>query len=390
MDEQEITEVFDTVAEISSDAVGGLVPLSPDIVAAVKDDDDDDPRFATFVIESGWSKSKRYWGGELFNDIVGEMNSAATSGDPIVGYMGHIKPEDDPYTFPEIQLQWVGAKLLQAGEKAKLAVKAYVLPGTLGRKYLGKGRVRVVSWRGKAAQIPFEKGVRVKKFQIESIDLSRPRAAGMSARMVGALTSEMEERSDNVKPEEIAALQENELRAHAPQLVKTIEDGASAPLTTRISEMETAEAAVKPTLELLPQLRGILGLKDDADDVQVISSAITKIKSEAKSLREGILDKVLSKRFKDADEKDVSLLRRVIVGEMQDRDVKLTGDESEDEQAISEMVTTIIDGDSMLKETVSEMEAAPPNLAGTNNDDRQTTKYEPGMNNGNVRVKARV
>src|SRR6516165_14759 len=133
MDETEITEVFETVAEITSD-VGGLVTLHPEVVASVTEGDDD-PRFATFVIESGWSKSKRFWGGELFSEIADEIASASTR-EPIVGYMGHIKPEDDAYSFPEIQLQWVGAKLIQTGERAKLAVKAYVLPGTKGRDYL--------------------------------------------------------------------------------------------------------------------------------------------------------------------------------------------------------------------------------------------------------------
>jgi hypothetical protein len=387
MDEQEIIEIFDTVSEISSDAAGGLVPLSSDVVASLADGDDD-PKFATFVIEAGWSKSKRYWGGELFADVVSEIQSTAAT-DPIVGYMGHIKPDDDPYTFPEIQLQWVGAKLLQAGEKAKLAVKAYVLPDTLGKKYLKKGIVKTVSWRGKAMQEPYEKGVRVKKFQIESIDLSRPRSAGMSARLVGALTSEMEG-DGKVKPEEIAALQENELRAHAPSLVKTIEDGASAPLNTKISEMETDAAAVKPVLDLLPQLRGILGLKEDADNATILQSAFSKLRSEARTLRESILDSVLAKRFKDADKSDVALLRRVLVGEMASKDISVTGDEEKDLKVISEMVTETIDGDADLKKTVSEMESAPPNLPNTSDDPNEKTKYEIGVNTGNVRVKARV
>lgn len=386
MDEQEIFETFDIdVAEMTTDA-GGLVPLSPELVAEITEGDDD-PRFATFVIESGWSKSKRFWGPELFSKVVSEIQNAAVN-EPIVGYMGHIKPEDDPYTFPEIQLQWAGAKLLQAGEKAKLAVKAYVLPGTKGRDYLKRKIVKTVSWRGKAAIEPYEKGVKVKEFQIESIDLSRPRAAGMSAKLVGALTSEMEERSEKVKTEEIAALTENELRAHAPNLVKAIEDGATAPLNTKIGEMKTEADAAEPTLKLLPQLRGILGLKDDADDVSVIQSAISKIKAEGKTLRESILDSVLAKRFKDADPGDVKLLRRVLVGEMED--VSLEGDEEKDEKAISEMVTKVIDGDEDIKKTVSEMESAAPDLPGTSSDGKQTTKYEIGTNTGNVRVKARV
>lgn len=384
MEFEEITEVFDSVAEMTNDA-GGLVPLSPDVIQRVAEGDDD-PRFATFVIESGWSKSRRFWGPELFGEVVSEIQSSSDR-EPIVGYMGHIRPDDDPYLFPEIQLQWVGAKMLQAGEKAKLAVKAYVLPGTKGRDYLKRGLVKTVSWRGKAAEEPFQRGVRVKKFQIESIDLSRPRAAGMSARLAGALTSEMEEGGTAVKPDEIAALAENELRAHNPNLVKTIEDAASDPLNTRVAEMEEAAKATEPVIGLIPQLRTLLGLKEETEDVSVIQAAITKIKSEAKSLREGILDKVLAKKLTGGSDADRRLVRRVIIGEM--ADVQLSGDEAEDEKVISEMVTEIIDGDESLKQTVSEMENAPADPPGSSGDTKPEG-WKPGMETRNVRVKSRV
>ena len=256
MDDDLITEVFDTAVEMTTDP-NAVVQLSPEIVSRVTAGDDD-PRFATFVIESGWSKSKRFWGPELFTDVAAEMNSAA-GGEPIVGYMGHIKEEDDPYVFPEIQLQWLGAKLSKVGDKAKLAVKAYVLPGTKGRDYLGRGLVKNVSWRGKVSQERVEGGVKIKQFIIESIDLARPRSAGMNARLVGALTSEMEGGND-LKPEEIAALSENELRAYNPTLVVAIETAVKTPLETKVSEMEADAAAVKPTMDLIPEFRRILGL----------------------------------------------------------------------------------------------------------------------------------
>jgi len=384
MDEQEITEVFDSIAEMSSD-IGGLVALHPDIVQRVTDGDDD-PRFATFVIESGWSKSRRFWGAELFHEIASEIQ-AASEQEPIVGYMGHIKPEDDPYSFPEIQLQWVGAKLLQAGERAKLAVKAYVLPGTKGREYLRRGLVKTVSWRGKAAQEPYEKGVRVRKFNIESIDLSRPRAAGMSARLVGALTSEMEG-DEKVKPEEIAALQANELRAHNPTLVEAIEEEARKPLETKVTEMEDEAGKHKPALDLFPQLRSLLSLDDDADEISVVSAVITKLKAEGKTLRESMIDKVLDKRFKGGSDSDRMLVRRVLVGEM--TDVKLSGNEEEDEKTVSDNITRIIDGDDDLKKTISEMEAAPADPPTTTDDGKAPAEWKPGMTTKNVRVKARV
>lgn len=388
MEWTDLIEVFETdVSEMTSDGAGNLVPLNQAFVAEIADGDDD-PRFATFVIESGWSKSRRLWTPELFGKVVSEINSASMS-EPLVGYLGHIKPDDHAYQFPEIQLRWCGAKLLQTGEKAKLAVKAYVLPDTKARDYLKRGLVRTVSWAGKAAQVPFEKGVKITDFKIESIDLARPRSAGMSAKLVGALTSEMEERGNSVKPEEIAALQENEVRAHAPALVTTIETNAKKPLEEKISEMETTVAAAKPVIDLIPNLKKALGLSEDTDEVDVIRATLTHFKAEGKKLRDSVLDKVLEKRFKGGTDADRALVRRVLVGEMADRELLITGDAEKDEKAVSEMVNEIVDGDENLKTTISEMEAAPP-APSHNPPPQQGEAWKPGTSTANVRVKTRA
>lgn len=389
MEFQEIYESFDCVGEMTSDPAG-MVTLDPTLVSEITAGDDD-PRFATFVIESGWSKSNRYWGPELFADVAAEMNGAVRGGEPVVGYMGHIRPDDDPYTFPEIQLQWAGAKLLQAGEKAKLAVKAYVLPNTKGRDYLKRGLVKTVSWRGKVAQEKFERGVRIKKFSIESIDLSRPRAAGMNARLVGALTSEMEseEKGNSVKPDEIAALSANELRAHNPALVTAIETDARTPLETRVSEMETAATAVQPTLEILPELRKLLGVDEKTDDAGVLTMAVSKLRAAGKALRDSLIGEAIEKKIK-GDTDDAKLARRLIVGEMKDKEIDFTGDREKDEKAVSEMVNSVIDGEDDLKRIVSEMEDAPTNVATTGNSDREDRPRElkAGFKNKNIRVRS--
>lgn len=386
----EITETFDgliDISEMSSDP-SGLVPVNADIVERIRAKDTD-PKFATFVIESGWSKSKRYWGPELFGDVASEINQAASGGDPLVGYMGHIKPEDDAYQFPEIQLQWVGAKLLSSGEKAKLAVKAYCRPGTQGKNYLEDGLVKSVSWRGKVAQEMFQKGVRIKKFAIESIDLSRPRAAGMSARLVGPLTSEMEdEGGKTVKPEEIAALSANELRAHNPGLVTTIEAEARKPLETKVSEMDAEVTAIQPVTVGVADVRKALGLADNADPVDVLKAAVAFVREQGKTVREALIEKVLKSKKLDGDDKNVKLARRLIVGEMRDNDFTPTGDLKEDEKTITEMVDRVIDGSTDLKEIVSEMEDTPPSPPGTEPPRGGSRELKPGMQTSTIRVRA--
>lgn len=381
--DEEITEVFDTAVEMTTDP-NAVVRISPDILARVTEGDDD-PRFATFVIESGWSKSKRFWGPELFTNVASEMNSAAT-GEPIVGYMGHIKEEDDPYVFPEIQLQWLGAKLTNAGDKARLAVKAYVLPGTKGRDYLGRGLVKNVSWRGKVSQERFEQGVKIKQFIIESIDLARPRSAGMNARLVGSLTSEMEGGND-LKPEEIAALSENEIRAHNPALVLTIEAAAKTPLETKVSEMEADAVAIKPTLDLIPEFRKMLGLDEKVDDVTVISKALESIRDAGKTVRDSILEAVLTKKFKDDSTRN--LVKRLIVSEQEDlRNFKASGDSDKDEKVVSEMVNNFIDTDDTIKAQVSEMEGTPSSPPNSSRDRSGQRELKAGMTTSRIRVRS--
>lgn len=385
----EIFETFDdVVAEMSTDPAG-MVTLPSELVAEVTQGDDD-PRFATFVIESGWSKSKRFWGPELFNDVAAEINNSARGGESIVGYMGHIKPENDPYEFPPIQLQWLGAKMLPAGgEKAKLAVKAYVLPNTTARDYFKRKIIKSVSWRGKVAQEIHGQGVKIKKFLIESIDIARPRTAGMSARLV-ALTSEMEteERGTEVKPEEILALQENELRAHNPGLVQAIEASARQPLETRVSEMSDDAKKTKPVLDLIPEFRKILGLAEDTDELNTVTAVISQLRAHGKQIRDTVLDKVLSKKLVGGEEKDRNLVRSLIAAEMRDKEISLVGDEEKDEKTVSEMVDSIIDGSAQLKEIVSEMSGTPATPPVVQKPRGQSRELKVGTVTNSIRVRS--
>jgi hypothetical protein len=393
----EIFEYFDDslVMEMTGDGASGLVPLRPELVAEIIQGDDD-PKFATYVIESGWSKSKRFWGPELFHDVVSEINNSVQGGEAVVGYMGHIPKEQDSYSFPPIQLQWVGAKIVHnSGDKAKMAVKAYILPGTDARNYINRKNplIKTVSWRGKVQQEVMGQGVKIKKFLLESIDLARPRTAGMSARLVGPLTSEMEdnERSDTVKPEEILALQENELRAHNPGLVQGIEANARKPLETQVSEMTDAATKTKPTLDLIPQFRTLLGLDDATDDLNTVQAVISQLRAHGKQLRDSVLDKVLLNKLTGGEERDRILVRSLIATEMRDRNVMLSGkeeDEEKDEKIVSEMVNSIIDSSDQLKEIVSEMSGTPPTLPTTEKPRGTSRELKVGMSTRSIRVRS--
>src|SRR4029077_1154281 len=129
-----------------------------------------------------------------------------------------------------------------------------------------------------------------------------------------------------VKPEEMAALQENELRAHNSGLVLSIEAAARQPLDVKVGEMETAETKTKPTLDLVAQFRSLLGLADDTDDLNTVQAVISELRRHGKQLRDSVLDKVLSKKLKGGEERDRTLVRSLIATEMRDKDVRLTGE----------------------------------------------------------------
>lgn len=380
MEEREISDQLDCIFEMSTDSAAGLVPIDPASISEITAGDDD-PRFATFVIESGWSKSQRYWGPELFQNIAEQINR---TDEPLVGYLGHIKPEDDAFVFPEIQMQWLKGKVIQSGENAKLAVKAYVLPNTKARDYIRRGIARTVSWYGKAAQVPFGKGVRVTGFKIESIDLARPRKAGMSAALVGGLTSEMEE--NTVKPEEIAALQENELRAHNPGLVKGIEDAVRTPLETRVSEMETKTKDADTTFA---EIRKALGLSEDAEILDVIKGMASSMRAAARQVREALLDSVIEKKLGKDNAFAAKMVKVALVGEMESQGIKGTEDsKADDERLVSEMVNSFIDKDDDLKKIVSEMEQNPPSPPESSGTEGGGAEYKDGYKSSSLRVRA--
>jgi hypothetical protein len=367
---EEITDQFDCiVAEMGS--TGTLVVLDQDTVSAVAEGDPD-PKFATFVIESGTSKNGRIWSPEIFNKVCEQINN---SSEPVVGYLGHIKPEDDGYSFPEIQLQWLKARLNVMSDKCQMYAKAYVLPDTKGREYLSRKLVRTVSWSGKAAMKPVRGGSQVTDFQLESIDLSRPRKAGMSARLVGGLTSEMDE-GGTVEPKDIAALTEDELRQHAPLLVKEIETKVRDPLDKKVQEMAEGAVEAEGNASLLEGIREKLGLDEKADVLDVLGSLMTKVHGTAKETREKILDDVLGKKFKDEGTR--KLVRRVLVAEMVSTSVA--------EDKVEEFVNEQINADDDLKRMVDEMEGSGRSMA-NGSSRRDPRKIEAGYEDDRIRVR---
>jgi hypothetical protein len=380
----ESTQVMEMAAGAST-----LVPLSPEQVREVAGEDPD-PKLATYIIEGGWSKSRRYYGPQVIQEISDQIND--NTGD-IVGYQGHITPEMRPYAFPDIQFRWVKSKVQAGGDKVKLLAKAYLLPGSKAREYAERGLKVPISISGEADQRPIKGGVEVRNYDLESIDMARPRKAGMGGRLV-ALTSEMEsEGRKAVEPKDIAALSEDELRTHAPLLVKEIESKATESLKTRVTEMEGAQEDAEKNTDLIAKIRTALEIDESADVLDVIGKTLTELKAQGIKAREGILDTILTKRFKD--EKQRKLVRRVLATEMENIEIP-DGSDDAAKVKITEMVNKAIDEDEDLKELATEMEDG----GGANSDGgghegqsrREGTQRElkPGYSNDRITVRKAV
>jgi hypothetical protein len=357
----ELHEEFDvTITEMmgsDAPATTGL-RLDPSVVDAIKADDPD-ARFATFIIESGKSRNRRVWKPEIMESIAEQIND---SGD-VVGYMGHIDPKASGHAFPPVQLHWLKARLNVMSDRTQLLAKAYVLPreaGSVARDYIKRGFVKTVSVAGLAACKPTREGDEITAFQLESIDLARPRTAGMKTALVGGLTSEMSEGGNVVKPEEIAALAENELRAHNPALVTTIEANAKKPLEDKVSEQETLITTSQPAVDLIGNIRKELKLDENGDVLQALSELVAKSKAAGKEARAKFLDSVLERKFRDEGTR--TLVKRLVTTEMATGSLvteMAAVEEMSDEDAqkkTDEIVNHFIDNDADLKRMVSEMQ----------------------------------
>jgi hypothetical protein len=219
--------------------------------------------------------------------------------------------------------------------------------------------------------------------------MARPRKAGMGGRLVG-ITSEMEEGSA-VDGKEIAALNYDDLKTHNPLLLEKIEADAQKPLSTKISEMEEKGKGADENVELITKLREALGIGEDADILEVIGTTLSELKKNTTKAREGILNGILEKRFKD--EKDRGLVRRILATEMED--AELPEDPEAAKVKVTEMVNKFIDEDEDLKEIASEMEdggGANTNGGGNSTETKRREgeskrKIEPGYENDRIKVR---
>jgi hypothetical protein len=348
------------VSEMASDAAA-IVQLDPARVKSLlQATGDESPEFPILRVEGGTSGNGNHWSDEILRDVAEQINKEEP-----VAYLGHIKPDDDGYAFPEPQTIWLKAKTQTEGGKEVLYVKGYNFPDARIRQYLKTGVTRAASWRGKA-QGPVMGGVRyIKQFKLESFDWSRKGKAGMDARLV-TVASEMEGSEKDV---EIGKLTLDELQEANPSLVTLIKNQGKEEAEKTISEMEPKVEAADQADETFKKLRDVLGIDENTDIVQAVGDVVEQVDSVSKkTLREKIGEvvagKVKGERARSA------VLRLVDVTEM----------EGKSDEELEKAVEALFDSDEDIKAIVTEMEGgAGPLTQGRISDPKGDKVGQSGM-----------
>lgn len=324
------------------------VPIDREKLAKIKERDED-PRFVTVEIEScstGFSKSKRRWPKHIIEKVSKRVNLLKP-----VGNLGHLDEKQYDTHFPEPQVVWLGSTTTPRGSEIVMHVKGYLLPGSKARTYLENDAIDAVSLFGDSTLRPTRGGYEVVDFELESIDFTRKGRNGMKSRVV-SVTGEQASRGGNtVEPKDIAALDESELRTHAPLLVKEIERLATEPIQTKIGEMTTAAEAAKPELDILGEIRKLLKLSEGENPVEKLQALLAKIDEVATSGVKDFIKGLVAKKVKNENAQNI--VNRMI-GEMHteyaDKDFN-----DDLKKQIETDLDAKIEGDEDIKAVIGEM-----------------------------------
>jgi hypothetical protein len=337
------------IAEMGSlDTLTLDVPVEAAKIAKIKERDPE-AMFVIAEVESGWSGSKRNWTPTIVENAVKQINTKKP-----VGVLGHpLLKNDKAYEteFPDPQVVWLGGISTRQGNKVVARFKGYVLPGARARVLLENDAIDGVSWFGDTTLRPVKGGYEVVDFELESIDFARKGRSGMKSRIV-TLTGEQESRGGTtVEPKDIAALDENELRTHAPLLVKEIERQATEPLNTKVGEMEAAVEAAKPELDILAKIKELMKLAEGENPIEKLQKLFAQIEETASKDVKDFIKSLVAKKVKD--EKGQSIVNRML-GEMHSEYDGKTLDDAL-KTKIEEDFNSKVEADDDIKAVIGEM-----------------------------------
>lgn len=316
--------------------------IPPDFMEVITANDDD-PMFVTVEVEAGWSRSKRNWKPEHLRKVVDKVKK-----DRMAGNLGHPLLDHKSYesSFPLPQVAWCSATM----EGNKAVFKGYVLKKAEARELLKLGLIDGVSIFGDSKMRPVQGGYDVISFEPETIDFARKGRSGMTSRVVSLTGEQAPGRGENVDAKDITAISEDELRTHAPLLVREIERKAVEPVETKIGEQATLIADLQPEVDILGEIKKLLKLQDGENPVEKLAKFIETVEEAGKADIKAFVNTLVEKKVKST--RGQALLRR-LVGEMESEfDGALTDDMKKE---ITTAFDAKIESDEDIKVLVGEM-----------------------------------
>lgn len=261
------------------------IPYFSDVDIAELTAGDNDPMFLTLPIGQAnvASKNGRYYDGEF----LAELERQVAANKPI-GIMGHLKPEDLGTEFPAEAIHWVGTK--RVGEM--LWGKGYVPAGAAReriRRYKATNKPLATSIFAEAAG-KFDKAVNAvrmaaKSLKLNQIDIGPADRVGVpSLARLPLVTAEMN--TNNKEPEMDKLQVINEM---------TAEDARLLPKPVQEAILATVQPA--PEVELVSELRGVLGADDKADVVKLV----TELKTEQETAKKTAVSKRITELVEDKE-----------------------------------------------------------------------------------------
>ena len=279
--------------------------IPADYIAKIKASDDD-PLFVTVEVEAGWSRSRRKWSPDHLRTVVNKVNK-----DRMAGNLGHplLDPKSYERDFPIPQVAWAAATM--NGNKA--VFKGYVLKTAQARELLKLGLIDGVSIFGDSKMRPIQGGYEVISFDPETIDFARKGRSGMTSRIVALTGEQMMEGGSTVEAKDVAALQVDDIKTHAPLLFKAIQDDATGELNTKIGEQAGVIEAAKPELDVLGEIKKLLKVTDGENPVEKLATFLSNAEEAARSEIKAFVNELIAKKFKT--DRSKALVARLI-GEM--------------------------------------------------------------------------
>ena len=263
--------VGEQVAEFPTDFV-----LSSDV--SFNENVNNDTRNEKFIYaytDSGISANKRDWSPDIMRSIGEQVVSKMPP-----GYLGHIKPADYGFDFPEPQVVWFGSSVTElAGEQVRLWLKGYVLPTAQKlTTWIKSKAVNSISVYGNVSYSKDSNGVdKILNIDLKSIDISRKLVEGLSSGITG-LAVEM---SDNNLEGDVCEMSESKTFTIADVKNDSVIMNQLRQEFAAEMQLDAETNQLKATAAEMSQLCSVLDVKQSQvlDSVKSMVALVTGIKT---------------------------------------------------------------------------------------------------------------